>query len=753
MSDLLAMINKSNSLPLRTQVENYWIHDVAHLGIDTISYRVEDMRLNRQLLLTEYYPSDIAKRHIKHDGTYTVYVHPTQNNIFTKAKEQILNVYSTLKGFQHTAINSFHSSFEANGTIYTVSDYINVTTLEQQLNQKVKYSENEIGVFAKSLVGALAALQYRSLSAQYIQPDTIYINKEGYAVVSAVTGFVPSESVNIGDVIYNIGLLMYAMLKGSIEEADEKVEELIANDSYSVVLCGLINRMLSPELSNRPKTLQEVQALLCDYYIKEYPCELKKPIVPEAKTNPLSSMARLASTAVVLFFGVYVLYYQPKELKIEEISMFESSQYHLAAYFGSVEAQRTLGQMYEKGQSVERDVAEAVQWYEKAAKRGDLYSQLSLGHLYKNGIDIAQDYDKTLNWFSEAAKQGSAVAQYNMGYFYYSGIGTIQDKRESLKWYEMAAEQNYENASYLVGQIYYEGDGIKKDYKQALAWFQKASAAGDSDALMVIGYLYERGYGVEQNDKMAFQWYMKAAQKGNPKAQYNIANSYEYGRGTDINLMDAMLWYKKVTEQNKFITSGEVTRVVNKINQQKHVQESKKLLVKSKKTPTKSFTVSYSKEYKTAYQYEKQKDHKNALKYYLLAAEQGEHKAQYKVGWLYQWGEKMKRDSIKAMYWYKKAAAQENIHAYYQISKLYGGNQKGNRDIPYDPHLAFQWCKKAATNGLGIAQKILGYFYEFGKGTKVDYHKALYWYEQGASQGYKMDERSLAILKKKIAME
>lgn len=747
------MINKSNSLPSRTQVGHYWIHNVVHLGIDTISYLAEDMRLNRQLLLTEYYPPDIAKRHIKDDGTYTVYVHPTQNNIFTMAKEQTLNVYSTLKGFQHTAITSFHSSFEANGTIYTVSDYIDIKTLEQQIEQKVKYSENEIGVFAKSLVGALAALQYRSLSIQYICSDTIYINKEGYAILSAVTGFVPSESVNIEDVIYNIGLLMYKMLKGSIEEADETVGELIADDSYSVVFRDLINRMLSPELSNRPKSLQEVQALLCDYYIEDYPCELKKPIVHETKTNPLSSMARLASTAVVLFFGIYVLYYQPKELKIEEISTLESTQYHLAAYFGSVEAQRTLGQMYEKGMGVELDVPVAVEWYAKAAKRGDLYSQLSLGHLYTNGIGIGQDYEKAFNWFGEAAKQGSAVAQYNTGYFYYNGLGVIEDKKEALKWYEKAAEQGHENASYLVGQIYYEGDGVEKDYKQALAWFQKASATGDINAPMVIAYLYERGYGVEQNDKMAFQWYMKAAQKGHPKAQYNIANSYEYGHGTDVNLAHAMLWYKKVTKQNGYITSAEVTRVVNKINQQKHTQESKKLLVKSKRTPTKSFSVSYSKEYKTAYQYEKQKDHKNALKYYLLAAEQGDHKAQYKAGWLYQWGEKMRRDAVKAMYWYKKAAAQGNVHAYYQISKLYGGNQKGNRDIPYDPHLAFQWCEKAATNGLGIAQKILGYFYEFGKGTKVDYHKALYWYEQGASQGYKMNERSLAILKKKIAME
>lgn len=762
------MTQESKALPSGTQVEHYWIHETVYLEKDNICYRAEDMRLNRHVLLREYYPSDIAKRHIKDDGSYTVYVHPAQNNIFTATKEQFLSVYSALKGFQHTAITSFHASFEANGTVYTISDYLDTTTLEQKSVQKKQYSENEIGVFFKSLTGVLAALQYRSLAVQHIQSDTIHINKEGHAILSSLTAFVPIESTNIESTIFDIGLLMYTMLKGSITEANEKVEELIADDNYSITLCGLINRILSPERARRPKTLQEIQALLGDYYPEADPLKSNKSIEPETKTNHLSSMARLVSTVVIFSFGIYLLYYQPKELKIEEISILESMQYHLAAYFGSTEAQRALGQIYEKG--VERNLPKALQWYKKAAKHGDLYSQLNLGHLYLNGSEVGKDDEKAANWYYEAAKQGSAVAQYNTGYLYYSGIGVIQDKSESLKWYKLAAKQGYNNASYLVGQIYYKGDGVEKDYKQALVWFQKSAVTGDINAQMAMGYLYERGYGVEADQKMAFQWYMKAAQRGHPKAQYNIANAYEYGHGTDVNLAHAMSWYKKVTEQNGFITSAEVTRVINKIHKQKHAQELKTIFAPSKKASSRSLAVPKIKRlasrrefflphkdddehYKLGYMYEGKKDYKNALKHYLTVAKQGDNRAQYIVGWLYEWHNGTKPDYAKAMYWHKKAAAQGNVYSYYQISKLYGGNHGGNRDVPHDLYLAFQWCEKAATNGLGIAQKILGYFYEFGKGTKVNYHKALYWYERGAAQGYKTNERSLAILKKKIAME
>ena len=69
-------------------------------------------------------------------------------------------------------------------------------------------------------------------------------------------------------------------------------------------------------------------------------------------------------------------------------------------------AQNNLGLMFELGQGVTRDYAEAARWYRKAAEQGEALAQDNLGRMYEQGRGVTQDYVLAHMWHNLAAAQG-----------------------------------------------------------------------------------------------------------------------------------------------------------------------------------------------------------------------------------------------------------------------------------------------------------------------------------------------------------
>ena len=65
--------------------------------------------------------------------------------------------------------------------------------------------------------------------------------------------------------------------------------------------------------------------------------------------------------------------------------------------------------MYDNGQGVPQDYAEAVKWYRLAAEQGDVAAQYNLGIMYDNGDGVPQDYKEAVKWYRLAAEQGDAM--------------------------------------------------------------------------------------------------------------------------------------------------------------------------------------------------------------------------------------------------------------------------------------------------------------------------------------------------------
>ncbi|MGB2118981.1 MAG: tetratricopeptide repeat protein [Porticoccaceae bacterium] len=69
-------------------------------------------------------------------------------------------------------------------------------------------------------------------------------------------------------------------------------------------------------------------------------------------------------------------------------------------------AQFNLGVMYEFGNGVSENDAEAVKWYKKAADQGHADAQFNLGVMYGNGEGVPESYVRAYVWLSMAKTQG-----------------------------------------------------------------------------------------------------------------------------------------------------------------------------------------------------------------------------------------------------------------------------------------------------------------------------------------------------------
>jgi hypothetical protein len=150
---------------------------------------------------------------------------------------------------------------------------------------------------------------------------------------------------------------------------------------------------------------------------------------------------------------------------------------------GDAIAQAELGRMYEHGQGVPQDYAEAAKWHQKAAGQGLPSAEYRLAECYRHGRGVPQDYVEAAKWYRNAAEQGVASAQFNLGMCYYNAHGVPQDFDEGLKWYRKAADQGLALAQYNLGLRYGSGMGAPQDYAEAYKWFNLATTQKATHAI------------------------------------------------------------------------------------------------------------------------------------------------------------------------------------------------------------------------------------------------------------------------------
>ncbi len=134
--------------------------------------------------------------------------------------------------------------------------------------------------------------------------------------------------------------------------------------------------------------------------------------------------------------------------------------------------------MYDSGEGVEEDDAQAAYWYHKAAEQGDPDAQFNLGLMYKYGRGVEQDKAQAVHLFRKAAERGELAAQSKLGEMYGGGEGTPQDNRLALRWIREAAERGHSDAMFKLGSSYLTGifaPLVPKNYILAYMWYSLAT--------------------------------------------------------------------------------------------------------------------------------------------------------------------------------------------------------------------------------------------------------------------------------------
>jgi len=201
----------------------------------------------------------------------------------------------------------------------------------------------------------------------------------------------------------------------------------------------------------------------------------------------------LMLAALVLVWPSIALAQTSAGREVEDDSAVYLEQLRLLAEQGDPEAQYRLGELYEDGEIVERDLIKAVESYQEAAVQGHAGAQYALGHMYRLGIGVKQDKAAAIAWYRKAALQGDEWSQLALGDQYRIGLAVPRDLEQSTKWYRRAAEQGNIFAQYELGNAHRYGNGVAPDLAQAKMWYRRSAEAGNPTALLALNELEAGG--------------------------------------------------------------------------------------------------------------------------------------------------------------------------------------------------------------------------------------------------------------------
>jgi len=133
------------------------------------------------------------------------------------------------------------------------------------------------------------------------------------------------------------------------------------------------------------------------------------------------------------------------------------------------------------------DYKTAYQLIKPEAEKGGAVAQFILGFMYDEGQGIPQDYAEAAKWYRRAAKQGNKAAQHNLG---------LMDHAETAKWYRRAAEPGGVAAGSNLG--------LADDHAGTAKWYRRSAEPGDAAAGSNLG--------LADDHAGTAKWYRRAAE-------------------------------------------------------------------------------------------------------------------------------------------------------------------------------------------------------------------------------------------------
>ena len=161
-----------------------------------------------------------------------------------------------------------------------------------------------------------------------------------------------------------------------------------------------------------------------------------------------------------------------------------------------------------EGKHIEKNCKEGMKWIEQAIEAGEYYTEmmLLLGELYEKGEEVEKDYKKALHYYKMAHEYGDSKAEQKFntartksftdtdiniatsehllttGKYY---LSMEKDEDKAIDYFELAAIRGNTEAAFLAFQFLFKSDlqeGSER-LKKAFWWLNIAAKNGESDAV------------------------------------------------------------------------------------------------------------------------------------------------------------------------------------------------------------------------------------------------------------------------------
>ena len=216
-------------------------------------------------------------------------------------------------------------------------------------------------------------------------------------------------------------------------------------------------------------------------------------------------------------------------------------------------------------------------------------------------------------------------------------------------------------------------------------------------ALLIVGMLAVSGWAEDKKPEPYSAELVKKAEEGDAEAQYNLGQCYENGQVGIKDNKEAVKWYTKSAEQGYAKTAFALSRCYED----------------GKGVP---------------------RDKNEARKWFIKGVESNDESELLRIleSIYYEGGE---GGEEKKFLLYRRLAELGNVKAQRELGRCYL-NQVDRKE-------AVEWLTKAAEQGDGEAQFMLGHCYERGSGEAVK------WFTKAAEQGNESAKKELEELKSK----
>ncbi|MBX3254082.1 MAG: sel1 repeat family protein [Chitinophagaceae bacterium] len=205
----------------------------------------------------------------------------------------------------------------------------------------------------------------------------------------------------------------------------------------------------------------------------------------------------------------------------------DAFDYALSAYkLGLSQAAVLIGDLYENGIHVKKNIDSAIAWYNRGISKGDDRAMMAMALLYNNAENIEPDVKKSVSFANQAATRKNSDAMVFLGKLFYLGNqGIKKNEKVAVDWFKKAADLKNPDGMFHLGLVYSEGgELIAKDEKSAFFWFRNAAIEKHGSAMNVLSKFYDEGIGVAKNE-IASRFWFSQAQGSSKKAGGNSGNN------------------------------------------------------------------------------------------------------------------------------------------------------------------------------------------------------------------------------------